>query len=108
MYRSPDPLKNGVADVLRAIYTILNDLILHFAPNIVLLAPAIVGVMRKYLELTEKLKSEKEVALMYYKRLVMFIIKNNDIKLKIGLCLGFLFPLLAKLQIIFPGNFKKS
>ena len=36
--------------------------------------------------------------------LVMFIRTHNDIKLKIGLSLGFRFPIFIRLQIVFPGN----
>lgn len=96
--------REGEINVIKAIYTILNDLCVQYSGKIVILAPAIIGVLKHFLELTEKLPKEKEVALLYYKRLVMFIKTNNDLKLKIGISLGFLFPLLAKLHIIFPDG----
>ena len=95
---------NAGVDVIRAIYTILNELFVHYSSKIIILAPAIIGVLKHYLELTERLQSDKETALSYFKRLVMFIRTHNDIKLKIGLSLGFLFPIFIRLQIVFPGN----
>ena len=90
---------------VRAIHAILNALLVQHAGKMVVLGAAVVGVLRHYLELSEKLeKVEKEAALLFFKRLVTFIKGNNDLKLRLGICLGFLFPILARLLIVFPGK----
>ena len=75
--------------------------------KLILLVPAIVSILKHYLELTVLLsKEDKEISLSYYKRLTTYIRGNNVLKQKLGICLGFVFVDYAKLQIIYPGTDK--
>merc|ERR1719238_1154678 len=64
--------ENG--ETVRAIHAILNALLVQHSGKMVVLGAAVVGVLRHYLQLTEKLENvEKEAALVFFKRLVTFI-----------------------------------
>lgn len=97
--------KTVTIDVLKAIYTNLNLMCINNSSKLILLVPAIVSILKHYLELTVLLsKEDKEISLSYYKRLTTYIRGNNVLKQKLGICLGFVFVDYAKLQIIYPDG----
>lgn len=94
-------------EVLLAIYTILNEMITGYPSKLAILVPAVISVMKIYLELIERIE-KKDIALQYFKRLFKFIHSNSEVKLKLGIPTGFLFPNFVKIHFSFPGRSNKS
>ena len=90
-------------EVLLAIYTILNEMITSYPSKLAILVPAVISVIKVYLELIDKIE-KKDIALQYLKRLFKFIHQNKDVKLKLGVPTGFLFPNFVKIHFSFPGT----